>query len=115
MVRKKIKNETQFRNSYMTHKNKTKGLSLLIIVMLLISHTNSNSYAQPLASGKSKFVGNIIANGYSIRSDFSKYWNQVTPENATKWASVEGTAGNYNWGQVDNIYNYALTNKIPFK
>ncbi|MDP2037611.1 MAG: endo-1,4-beta-xylanase [Ignavibacteria bacterium] len=68
-----------------------------------------------MASGKSKFVGNIIANGYSIRSDFSKYWNQVTPENATKWASVEGTAGNYNWGQVDNIYNYALTNKIPFK
>ena len=99
----------------MINKNKTMKLCLLLIVMLLISQRNSNSYAQPLASGKSKFVGNIIASGYNIRSDFMKYWNQVTPENAGKWGSVEGVQGGYSWTQLDNIYNYALTNKIPFK
>jgi GH35 family endo-1,4-beta-xylanase len=76
---------------------------------------SSNYYSQPLASTKNKFVGNIVASGYNIRSDFLKYWNQVTPENAGKWSSVEGVQGGYNWTQLDNIYNFAITNKIPFK
>ena len=31
------------------------------------------------------FVGNITTNG-SVRSDFTQYWNQITPENEGKWA-----------------------------
>ena len=88
---------------------------LLLIVILLIFQRNNSSYAQPLASSKAKFVGNIIASGYNIRSDFMKYWNQVSPENAGKWGSVEGVQGGYSWTQLDNIYNFAVTNKIPFK
>ena len=87
--------------------------TLLISVMLMGTLWNSQSYAQ-LASGKSKFVGNIIGNA-GIRSDFSKYWNQVTAENAGKWGSVEGTQGNYGWTSLDNIYNYAINNKYPYK
>jgi GH35 family endo-1,4-beta-xylanase len=60
------------------------------------------------------FVGNITTNG-SVRSDFIQYWNQITPENEGKWASVEGTRDVYNWGPLDAVYNYAQQHNIPFK
>jgi GH35 family endo-1,4-beta-xylanase len=60
------------------------------------------------------FVGNITTNG-SVRSDFTQYWNQITPENEGKWASVEGTRDVYNWGPLDAVYNYAQQHNIPFK
>jgi len=68
--------------------------------------------AQPLASGKSKFLGCSMR---SIRTNFSKYWNQVTPDNAGKWASVESSQDQYNWTPLDNIYNYAMTNGFPYR
>jgi endo-1,4-beta-xylanase len=74
-----------------------------------------HSFAQ-LATNKSKFVGNIIGNGNNIRvANFKKYWNQVTAENAGKWGSVEFSPGMYNWTQLDNIYNFAKTNGLPYK
>jgi arabinoxylan arabinofuranohydrolase len=60
------------------------------------------------------FVGNITTNG-SVRSDFLQYWDQITPENEGKWASVEGTRDVYNWSGVDRAYNFAKQNNIPFK
>lgn len=66
------------------------------------------SFAQ-LAANKSKFVGNIIGNGFSIReTNFKRYWNQVTPENAGKWGSL-------NWQQLDNIYNFAKSNSFLYR
>lgn len=61
----------------------------------------------------SKFVGNIIAG--SVPNNFGTYWNQVTPENSTKWGSVEGTRNSMNWSQADMAYNYAKSNGMPFK
>lgn len=84
------------------------GIFLLLIISL-------NVCSQPLAKYKNKFVGNIIANGNNIRPNFHLYWNQVTAENAGKWGSVEGTPGNYNWNQLDKIYNYAKTNNFIYK
>lgn len=72
----------------------------------------SGSPAQPLAKGKSKFLGSSIA---ISRSDFASYWNQVTPENAGKWGSVEGSQGSFNWTPLDDIYNYAITNSFSYK
>jgi endo-1,4-beta-xylanase len=89
------------------------ALVLLLFMSFYFPITNI-SYAQ-LAKSKSKFVGNIVSNGLSIRSDFTKYWNQVTAENAGKWSSVEGTQGGYNWTQLDSIYNYAVRNKFQYK
>jgi len=60
------------------------------------------------------FVGNITTHG-SVRSDFSQYWDQITPENEGKWGSVEGTRDRYNWGPVDSIYQYARQQGIPVK
>ncbi len=73
---------------------------------------------QGIAACKAKFVGNIMPSswqGQVIRSDFSTYWNQVTAENAGKWGVVEGSRDNYSWGDLDQMYNYAQQNNIPFK
>ena len=66
-----------------------------------------------IAAGKSKFLGSITGN--SVPSNFGTYWNQVTPENATKWGSVEATRNVMNWTGADAAYNWAQQNGYPFK
>jgi endo-1,4-beta-xylanase len=66
----------------------------------------------PLASNQPKFVGNIYSPPQVI--NFEAYWNQVTPENAGKWGSVEGTRDNMNWSGLDAAYNLAKDNDFPF-
>jgi endo-1,4-beta-xylanase len=83
---------------------------LASIIILTIAATAT---AQPLAEDKCKFLGNIIAG--STPPDFTTYWNQVTPENAGKWGSVEATRDVMNWGALDNAYNFAKNNGFPFK
>jgi endo-1,4-beta-xylanase len=61
-----------------------------------------------------KLVGNIDTRG-SIRSDFSTFWNQYTPENAGKWGSVERTRGTFNWTRLDASYQYCNDHGIVFK
>src|SRR5688572_14178766 len=66
-----------------------------------------------IAAGKRIWLGNVTRD--SVPSNFGTYWNQVTPENATKWGSVEGTRNTMNWGAADAAYNWAQTNGYPFK
>jgi len=61
-----------------------------------------------------KFVGNIDTRG-QIRSDFVTYWNQISPENAGKWGSIEGTRNSMKWSTLDTFYAYAKEHNIPFK
>jgi endo-1,4-beta-xylanase len=62
-----------------------------------------------------KFVGNTDTRG-SIRSDFTLYWDQFTPENAGQWGAVQpSTPGSFNWGSLDAMYTYCVDNDIPFK
>ena len=73
------------------------------------------SFAGPgLADGFAKFVGNITTRG-QVRSDFGTYWNQITAENECKWASIEGSRGNYNFNGCDAAYNWAKKNGGHFK
>lgn len=65
-----------------------------------------------LATG-GKFLGNIYQG--SAPPFFSRYWNQVTPENAGKWAVIEPTRDHYNWSGLDNAYRFAQSNGYPFK
>lgn len=63
-----------------------------------------------LSSNPDKFLGNITT-GWNNSMDtngliYHNLWNQVTPENASKWGSVEGTRGSFNWG-CDTPFNYA--------
>lgn len=70
-----------------------------------------------LSTNPYKFLGNITTT-YNMDTDgfiFSDLWNQVTPENETKWSSIEGNRGSFNWGGADNAYNYAKRKGFPFK
>ncbi len=73
----------------------------------------SGPAAAQLAAGKPKFLGNIVPN--SVPASYNTYWNQITPENAGKWGSVEGTRGTMNWTALDLAYNHAKTNGFKFK
>ena len=47
---------------------------------------------------------------------FSTYWDQITPENAGKWGSVQSQAsGEFKWATLDAIYEHAQKNGIIFK
>ncbi len=86
--------------------------SFLIIMAALI--LPERSFSQ-IAKGQSKFIGNVI--GAYIPSNFAKYWDQVTPENAGKWGNV-GVSENpakWDWTPLDSIYDYALSHHFPFK
>ncbi|WP_210464197.1 endo-1,4-beta-xylanase [Rufibacter roseolus] len=83
-----------------------------LLLLLLILGTPLLSRAQ-LAKGKPKFLGNVIDR--FVPGNFSSYWNQVTPANASKWGVVEGTRNVMNWADLDMVYNYAASKNIPFK
>ena len=89
---------------------KLKNYCLLSVFVL---GTALTSYGQ-LAKHPTKFLGNITTYN-SVRSDFATYWNQMTPENESKWSSIEGSRDRFNWGGCDNAYNYCKEHNIPFK
>jgi endo-1,4-beta-xylanase len=84
----------------------------VIFNLLLLVFSGLQLSAQ-LAQGQSKWLGCNI--GGSVPDTFGEYWNQVTPENASKWGSVEVARDVYNWGSLDMAYNYALDNGFPFR
>lgn len=67
----------------------------------------------PIAEGKEKFLGNVYSSSQAV--GFANYWNQVTPENAGKWGSVEASRDNMNWTGLDAAYALAKDNNFPFK
>lgn len=69
--------------------------------------------SQPLSSNKDKFLGcstNSTPSRFLIH-----YWNQVTPGNDGKWGSVSFAQGQYNWTNLDVIYNFAIQNGLLYK
>ncbi len=75
------------------------------------------AFAQ-LSSNPDKFLGNITTS-YQVDAGggvpvYWKLWNQITCENESKWGSVEGSRGNFNWG-CDNAFNYAKQHNFTYK
>lgn len=81
--------------------------------LMIISHASN---AQ-LGKCKGKYFGNIIANSTTSGAgiNYTTLWNQATCENGSKWGSVEGTQGSYNWSTSDIAYNWAKNNGGLFK
>lgn len=75
--------------------------------------TTDGPDSKPIAEGKGKFIGNVFSS--SQIKYFANYWNQVTPENAGKWGSVESQRDVMNWTQLDESYKLAKDNGFPFK
>ncbi len=70
-----------------------------------------------LSKNHDKFLGNITTQ-YQVDYGNEKYytlWNQITCENESKWASVEGTNNSFSWWGSDNAFNYAKQHNFPFK
>lgn len=71
-----------------------------------------------LAQNPDKFLGNITT-GYQIdygKEMFYEMWNQITPENESKWDQIQGSnRETFFWNNCDNIYRYAKQHGFPFK
>ena len=72
-----------------------------------------------LSTNPYKFLGNITTRGsVEAGGGVPKYytlWNQITCENESKWSSVEGSRGNFNWGGANNAFNYAKQHNFTYK
>ena len=87
---------------------------LAIIAVAALALGSLPGHITPAAAQSTKFLGNIYYGGREPLN-FSKYWNQVSPENEGKWGSVEQSRDQYNWGPLDSAYNYAKSKGYPFK
>ena len=81
-----------------------------LCVMPAVAQISSNPY---------KFLGNITIGG-SVEAgggvpSYYTLWNQITCENESKWSSVEGSRGNFNWNGSDNAFNYAKSHNFTYK
>ena len=76
------------------------------------------SFAQ-ISSNPYKFLGNITTSGNVEAGggipSYYKLWNQITCENESKWSSVEGSRGNFNWSGADRAFNYAKQHNFTYK
>ncbi len=88
-----------------------KGLFALLITLAGLSPTHLD--AQTVAAGKDRFLG--AGTSSPVGRFFSRYWNQMTPGNAGKWGSVSFARGQYNWVNLDTIYNYATKSGLLYK
>lgn len=65
-----------------------------------------------------KFCGNTdtrnVVDPEGLR--FSSHWDQITPENAGKWGSVQmNVNGEFRWAVLDATYEYAQSKSVIFK
>ena len=89
------------------------GKSFAVIMIVIVGLFSARLQGQPLAQGKSMFLG--ASTSSPVGRFFTKYWNQVTPGNAGKWGSVAPARGQYNWINLDTIYNFALQRGLLYK
>lgn len=88
-----------------------------ILASLMVSLTPGRVDAQ-LSANIDKFLGNITTS-YQVDYGDEKYytlWNQITPENESKWGSIEGQRrGVFDFSGCDRAYKYAREHGFPFK
>lgn len=72
-----------------------------------------------VSTNPNKFLGNITTRGTVEAGggvpQYYKLWNQITCENESKWASVEGTRGTFNWSGADRAFSYAQQHDFTYK
>ena len=95
--------------------NKTFTRNFLLLAVCLFALPS----AAQLSSNPYKFLGNITTRGnVEAGGGVPKYytlWNQITCENESKWSSVEGSRGNFNWNGANNAFSYAKQHNFTYK
>ena len=91
----------------------------LIISTIIASCLSTGSMLAQVSTNANKFLGNITTYG-SVEAgggvpSYYTLWNQITCENESKWSSVEGTRGTFNWSGADRAFNYAKQHNFPHK
>ncbi len=61
-----------------------------------------------------RFVGNLDVRA-SIPTDFFQYWDQLTPESAGRWQSVQSQMTTFNWSRLDAMVRYCEEHNVIFK
>ncbi len=81
------------------------GLAAVMLLVLGLVQAQATPRTEPLAAHADRFLGSVLA--AQIDPLFTNYWNQVTPEDAGKWLSVEAQRGVFTWMVLDVIVDYA--------
>lgn len=97
----------------LSHPRRTPLLRTLFLTGLLLGTLNAHAQTAAPEAPPEKFLGNIL--GAESDPDFATLWNQVTPENAGKWASVGAQRGTMTWTVLDGIFAYARAHDLPVK
>ncbi len=85
----------------------------LLFFVAIVGCAMAQTPSSPLAKCKGKYFGNITAS--NVQSNYTANWNQMTMENESKWQSVEGTQGRYNFTGSDRGFDWAKNNGGIFK
>ena len=70
-----------------------------------------------LSTNPDKFLGNITTS-YQVdygNEKFYTLWNQITPENESKWDACEPSRNNFSWSGADRAFNYAKQHNFTYK
>jgi len=88
-------------------------LTFQLTVMYERGH-KSQSDSVDVTVNQIRFFGTAAGNpqDYAL---LLNWFDQITPENAGKWGSVEATRDVMNWQALDDAYNFAKTHHLPFK
>ena len=90
-----------------------------VLATLFMGFLAMSASGQGLSCNPDKFLGNITTRGNVEAGggvpQYYQLWNQITCENESKWASVEGTRGTFNWGGADRAFNYAKQHDFTYK
>lgn len=85
----------------------------VLILAIACTLTTERASSQLLAGSKDRFLG--AGTSSPPWRNFYQYWNQATPGNDGKWGSVSYSQGQYNWTNLDAIYNYAVNLGLLYK
>ena len=85
-----------------------------LLLMFVAGAMTCHAQRHPLNYNPNKFLGNITTMG-QVRSDFDLYWDQLTPENETKWESSERSQGVFDFSTARREYNYCKEHGFKFK
>ena len=88
-----------------------------IFLSLMLGLLSATGVQAQLSTNPDKFLGNITTRGnvdYGSEK-FYTLWNQITPENESKWDAIEPSRGNFTFGGADRSATYARNHNFPFK
>ena len=84
----------------------------------IASDPSGNSATSEISRVFAAIDNRFLGTAPGSNADFvhaATYFNQITPEDAGKWGSVEATRDVMNWAALDQAYQFAKDNGFPFK